>query len=412
MSAQAGGRQPINRKMGYLAIGGVLVIGAIAVMVASTKDPVSTKQEKAEKAARDAVASMPEGTEEKGRDQVESAAQAAERKAAREARERGDFQAFVGGGQPSVAAGTTDMPAIDPELLRQLDEAQREVGGSPGLGSKAATGLPDGLPALGAGAGGGGGDKSGIVYDSYGGGIGTAKEAVGEHFFGEEGGDAQARAAKAAGADGVYEVIRPQAQPSEFVIAQGTAIHAALMTRIDTRNAGLITAMVMRTVYDSRTHRIPLIPQGSRLIGTYDTSVSPGVDRLAVDFQRLVLPDGRAFSLPGFPTSGSDGSIGLVGKYKSNILRAIGPAIVVALAGQAMDRQIKKEIPAADGAAQTPMGAMQSPSVLEQTMPKINEAVMQRYQGAKPYFIAQPGQAMRVVVTADIEVPAPKAGVR
>lgn len=411
MSAQPGGRQPINRKMGYLAIGGVLVVGVFAVMVASTKDPVSTKQEKADKAAKQALAAMQEGTEEKGRDQVESAAQAAERKAAREAKERGEFQSFVGGGAPTAAAGAAGMPAIDPELLRQLDEAQREVGGSPGLGSKAAAGLPGDLPPLGA-EGVSGGDKAGIVYDSYGGGMGTAKEAVGEHFFGEEGGDAQAKAAKAAGADGVYEVIRPQAQPSEFVIAQGTAIHAALMTRIDTRNAGPITAMVMRTVYDSRTHRIPLIPQGSRLIGTYDTSVSPGVDRLAVDFQRLVLPDGRAFSLPGFPTSGSDGSIGLVGKYKSNILRAIGPAIVVALAGQAMDRQIKKEIPAGDGAVQTPMGAMQSPSVLEQTMPKINEAVMQRYQGAKPYFIAQPGQAMRVVVTADIEVPAPKAGAR
>lgn len=408
MSAEPGGRQPINRKMGYLAFGGLAVVGVIALLVAGSKDPVSAKKEKAEKAEREAIAALPEGTEAKGRTAVEDAAREAERKRKKDQAEQDEFAQFTRGGKPSDPG----MPALDPELLRQLDEASREVGQSPSLASRAADGLPSDLPQVSGGAGGGGGDNAGILYDNYGNGIGTVKDAVGESMFGEGGEGASATAAAAAGADGVYEVIRPQAQPSANVVAQGTAVHAVLMTRIDTRVAGPVTAMVRRTVYDSRTQRIPLIPQGARLVGTYDTNVSPGVDRIAVDFQRLILPDGRAFSLPGFPSSGGDGTIGVVGKYKSNLIRAIGPAILVALAGQAVDRQIKKEIPGGDSVVQGPTGSFQSPSVLEQTMPKINEAVMQRYQGAKPYFITEPGQAVRVVVTADIEIPAPKVGVR
>lgn len=402
----AGARQPVNRKMGYIAFGMLAVVGVIALMWAGSKDPVAHQKADAEKAERAAVEAMPEGSEEQGRKAVASAAEDAAKRAAAPS-DQAAFQAFTGSERPAGQAG---MPPLDPELLRKLDEAQREVGRSPDLATNGAAGLPSGSPASGVGGstiGDAGGGHDGLTYDHYGPGLGAVKDAVGEQVFGES---ADNRAADdAQGASGTYEALRPQAQPGANVIAQGTAIQAVLMTRIDTRQTGPVTALVRRTVYDSRTLRVALIPQGSRLVGTYETNVKPGVDRIAVTFQRLILPDGRAFSLPGFPTSGADGTIGVVGKYKSNLLRAIGPAIVVAIAGQAADRQLQKDIPAAGGVTQTPMGSYQAPSVMEQTMPKINEAVMQRYEGARPYFLAEPGQAIRVVVTADMDVPTVKA---
>src|SRR5690606_28008448 len=109
-----------------------------------------------------------------------------------------------------------------------------------------------------------------------------------------------------------------------------------------------ITAVISRNVYDSRTHRTLLIPQGSKLVGSYATSVTPGVDRIAVSFSRLILPNGDAFDLPSTPSVGLDGTAGVEGNYKSNFWRAVGPSVLVAILGQAADRAIAKELEATD----------------------------------------------------------------
>jgi len=49
---------------------------------------------------------------------------------------------------------------------------------------------------------------------------------------------------------------------------------------------------VTENVQDSVTGRILLIPQGSRLIGSYDSVVAFGQKRALVVWQRIILPDG------------------------------------------------------------------------------------------------------------------------
>lgn len=285
---------------------------------------------------------------------------------------------------------------MDDEFLRQLDEAQRAVGGSPNVAGTGNRGSGDMPPLFASPATtGGGGDRAGILYDSYKPAT-TLVDAEGRALFGDD----------AAATAGSYATIKPNTPPALGIVSQGTAIQAVLMTRIDTRNAGPITAMVRRTVYDSFTQRTPLIPQGARLVGHYETNVQPGVDRVEVKFERLILPDGRSFALQDFPSSAPDGTIGVGGEYHSNFLRAIGPAVMVALLGEAADRKLQQQIPVTDTSATPGLGGTyQSPTVLQQTMPQINNAIMQRYAGAKPYFTAQPGQAIRVVVTADLQMP-------
>lgn len=393
-------KKAVNRKLAYLALAGIGVIGVIALVTVQSSDPRTAQAEKRAEAERAALEQLPAGTEAAGRQQVELAQAEAEKKRKDEERaaKADGFDAAMGAAPKG--GRSTGYPPLDPELLRQLDEAQREVGSSPSLGRAArTTGQQGGSSGLLGDADGGAASQSGIVYDNY---STTAKTLVSaEHdaLFDED-------AERAEPAGEVYEVIRPNVPPKGGgIINQGAAIQAVLMTRIDTRNAGPITAMVSRTVYDSRTQRIPLIPQGARLVGTYDANVKAGVDRVPVQFSRLIFPDGRAVALPSFPASGGDGTIGVDGKYKSNILRAIGPAFLVALMGQAVDRQINNEIPSASAATPGMGGVYQSPSVMQQVAPKLNEAVMQRYAGATPYFIANPGQAIRVVVTADVAIP-------
>ncbi len=63
-------------------------------------------------------------------------------------------------------------------------------------------------------------------------------------------------------------------------------------------------------VYDSPTGRFLLIPQGARLIGTYDSKVSFGQSRVLLVWTRLIMPNGRSIVLerqPGADTAGYAG---------------------------------------------------------------------------------------------------------
>ena len=51
----------------------------------------------------------------------------------------------------------------------------------------------------------------------------------------------------------------------------GTVIPAALVTGIKSDLPGDVIATVTETVYDTATGRYPLIPQGSRLMGRYNS---------------------------------------------------------------------------------------------------------------------------------------------
>src|SRR4051794_39594022 len=72
----------------------------------------------------------------------------------------------------------------------------------------------------------------------------------------------------------------------------------------------LSTAQVTENVYDSPTGRFLLIPQGSRLIGIYDSQVAFGQSRVLLVWTRLILPNGRSIVLerqPGADTAGNAG---------------------------------------------------------------------------------------------------------
>ena len=73
---------------------------------------------------------------------------------------------------------------------------------------------------------------------------------------------------------------------SPYVIQAGTVIPAALITGIRSDLPGQVTALVTEAVYDSPTGRFLLVPQGSRLIGTYDSQVSQGQSRVLLVWTR------------------------------------------------------------------------------------------------------------------------------
>lgn len=101
-----------------------------------------------------------------------------------------------------------------------------------------------------------------------------------------------------------------RAPESPWEVKAGTIIPAALITAINSDLPGEIIAQVTEPVYDHVSGRTVLIPQGSRLIGQYDSQIVYGQERALIAWNRIVMPDGRSInigSMEGADLSGASG---------------------------------------------------------------------------------------------------------
>ena len=102
--------------------------------------------------------------------------------------------------------------------------------------------------------------------------------------------------------------------PSPYLLSAGSVIAASLITGLRSDLPGLVTAQVTDPVYDSPTGRILLIPQGARLLGSYDSVVAFGQRRALIVWQRILLPDGSSLRLDNAPATDPSGYAGLADK--------------------------------------------------------------------------------------------------
>ncbi|MCG4262023.1 conjugal transfer protein TrbI [Acetobacter senegalensis] len=123
--------------------------------------------------------------------------------------------------------------------------------------------------------------------------------------------------------------IMPPASP--YVLQAGTVIAGALNTKISSDLPGQITGHVIQNVYDSPTGRYLLIPQGSRLSGAYNSSVSFGQQRTQIIWTRLIFPNGESIVLEKLPGGDAIGQSGLSDEVNSHWGQLFKAALVTTL---------------------------------------------------------------------------------
>jgi type IV secretory pathway VirB10-like protein len=101
---------------------------------------------------------------------------------------------------------------------------------------------------------------------------------------------------------------QPEAPRSPFELRAGFVVPATLISGINSDLPGQIMAQVAQNVYDTPTGKHLLIPQGSRLVGSYSSDVAYGQSRVLVAWQRIVFPDGKAMDIGAMPGADSAGT--------------------------------------------------------------------------------------------------------
>ena len=189
-------------------------------------------------------------------------------------------------------------------------------------------------------------------------------------------------------------LVRP---PSPFVVQAGTVIPAALITGIRSDLPGQITAQVTEAVFDTPTGRIRLIPQGARLIGTYDSQVAFGQSRVLLVWTRLIMPNGRSIVLQRQPGADLAGYSGLEDEVDNHWKELLGAAALSTLLA------VGTEVTAGTDVNNTNSAIIQAlrrgaGDSLNQT----GQQVVRRNLNIQPTLIIRPGFPVRVIVNRDL----------
>lgn len=121
---------------------------------------------------------------------------------------------------------------------------------------------------------------------------------------------------------------------SDFSLWKGTVIPAILESGINTDLPGVVIAVVTENIYSSRDQKYLLIPQGSKLFATYDSSISYDQNRVQVAWNTLIRPDGLEINLggvEGIDKTGMSGYQGNVSNHPFAYAKALGLIAVFSL---------------------------------------------------------------------------------
>lgn len=192
------------------------------------------------------------------------------------------------------------------------------------------------------------------------------------------------------------------AQPaSPWTIHAGSIIAASLITGLNSDLPGLVTAQITENVYDSVTGRSLLIPQGSRMIGSYDSVIAFGQSRALVVWQRIILPDGSSIRIDNVPATDTQGYAGLSDRIDRHTWRLLKGVALSTLLGVGTELSF--------GSTESDLVRAIRESA-QQSGARAGDQLVTRNLDIQPTLRVRPGWPLRIVVHKDLVLPRPWRG--
>ncbi|RTM05658.1 MAG: TrbI/VirB10 family protein [Hyphomicrobiales bacterium] len=192
---------------------------------------------------------------------------------------------------------------------------------------------------------------------------------------------------------GIYNPHALQTPASPYQIMAGSVIAASLITGINSDLPGLVVAQVTENVHDTVTGSVLLIPQGSRLIGTYDSVVAFGQKRALLVWQRIVMPDGSSIEIENLPATDAAGYAGLEDKVDFHTWQLIKGVAVATLLG------VGTELSFGENESDLVKAIRES---TQQNVSQAGQRITEKNLNIQPTITVRPGWPLRVIVHKDL----------
>jgi type IV secretion system protein VirB10 len=198
----------------------------------------------------------------------------------------------------------------------------------------------------------------------------------------------------------IYASGRLQAPVSPNQVMAGTIIPAAMVTGLNSDLPGQAIATVTEPVYDTVSGRTLLIPQGSRLLGTYDAQVAFGQSRVLLVWTRLVMPDGSSITLDRLPAADTRGFAGLEDETDNHWGRLIAGAALSTLLGVGAELGTgnRGSIDGDDGTTVVVAAGRSA----QESVNQVGQQITRRNLNIQPTLTVRPGFPVRVIVNKDL----------
>jgi type IV secretion system protein VirB10 len=194
----------------------------------------------------------------------------------------------------------------------------------------------------------------------------------------------------------IYSSASLQTPRSPFQIMAGTIIPVALVTGINSDLPGEIIATVTQNIYDTVSGRYLLVPQGSRLLGQYDSQVTYGQRRVLLVWTRLLMPDGSSIVLDRLPGVDGAGYSGVEDGVNWHWGRIFAGAALTTLLG------VNAQLVAANTNTNSGSIVIATRQSAQDSVNQVGQQITRKNLSIQPTLTARPGLPVNVIVNKDI----------
>ncbi|MEJ5030205.1 TrbI/VirB10 family protein [Comamonas sp. MYb69] len=187
-----------------------------------------------------------------------------------------------------------------------------------------------------------------------------------------------------------------QLPASPYQVMAGTVISAALVTGIKSDLLGDVIATVTEPVYDTATGRFLLIPQGSRILGRYNSQVSFGQSRVQMVWSRIILPDTSSLTLDNLVGTDPAGYAGLEDDVDRHWGRILAGAALTTLLG------VGAELAAPENRQDGNRVVIAGRDSAQDSINQVGQELTRRNLNVQPTLTARPGLPVRIVANRDL----------
>jgi len=187
-----------------------------------------------------------------------------------------------------------------------------------------------------------------------------------------------------------------QMPASPYQVMAGTVIAGALVTGIKSDLPGDVIATVTEPVYDSATGKFLLIPQGSRIMGKYNSQVSYGQSRVQVVWNRIILPDTSSLTIDNLVGTDPAGYSGLEDGVDYHWSRIVAGAALTTLLG------VGAELAAPENRQDGNRIVIAGRDSAQDSINQVGQEMTRRNMNIQPTLTERPGLPVRIIVKRDL----------